>query len=453
MNKFKICLLALLLLIILPVASAKVSVDVEHTPETILPGDIVDYTVTLSNKGTSDVKVKEITLYTDLDVEPESVSDVGTITTGSSYVFPFTVEAEKAGSHTIKMHTRTQNETFKRLILVNVENKQPDIILTTPLKLNEVNNLKFYLTNPIGSIKDVSVEARFEADPKIIYLGDLTSSHKGTFRCTPESREDLSFKISYYNGRNYHQIIKTVTPEYRETKGIIVNASIPYNSVPVQDVVPLDVTISNLRNDTIYSIKVTASLKGSEKTKEIASLGSGKNSKVSFKFSPQETGKNTVQVDISYKDELNNQYTETEEVEFIALEEKPISISNIRTEIEADDTTISGDVSNSGRSTVYNALLSMQVGNEVKTFYLGSIEASDFDSFEFEFSDINASKGVLTVSWNNELGEKVELSEEIKLPENKISQATGGGNLMMVGSVIAVAILALVAVIWIKSRK
>ncbi|MFP3946120.1 MAG: hypothetical protein ACLFVI_04390, partial [Archaeoglobaceae archaeon] len=127
--------------------------------------------------------------------------------------------------------------------------------------------------------------------------------------------------------------------------------------------------------------------------------------------------------------------------------------SNIRTEKEVDGTTISGDVSNSGRSTVYNVLLSMQVGNEIKTFYLGSIEESDFDSFEFEFSNMNASKGFLTVSWNNELGENVELGQEISLPEEKVSQATGGGNLMMIGSVIAIVVLALVAVIWIKSRK
>ncbi len=453
MHKLDICLSILFLLMVLPVASAKVSVDVEHTPDTILPGDTVDYTVTLSNKGAFDVKVREIVLYTSLDVEPDSVSDVGTIPTGSSYDFPFTVKAKQTGSYSIEMHVRTQNETVKRLILVNIENIQPGIILTSPLKLNEVNDLEFYLTNPIGSIKDVSVEARFDADPQIMYLGDLTSSQKGSFRYTPESREDLSFKISYYNGRNYHQVVKTVSPEYRETKGIIINVSTPYNSVPVQDVVPLDVTISNLRNDTIYSIKVSASLKDSEKTKEIATLGSGKNSRVSFQFSPQDTGKNTVQVKISYKDELNNQYTEAEEVEFVALEEKPVSVSNIRTEKEVDGTTISGDVSNSGRSTVYNVLLSMQVNNEIKTFYLGSIEDSDFDSFEFEFSDINASKGFLTVSWNNLLGEKVELTQEIKLPEQKVGQAAEGGNLMMIGSVIAIAILALVAVIWIKSRK
>lgn len=451
MNKFEICISILLLLMILPIASAKVSVNVEHAPETILPGDTADYTATLNNQGTEEVKVKTVTLYTDLDVEPDSVSHVGTIPSGSSYVFPFTVEAEKAGSHIIEMHIRTQKETIKRLILVNVEDKQPGIILTSPLKLNEVNNLNFYLTNPIGSIKDVSVEACFDADPKIIYLGDLTSSHKGSFRYAPKSRKDLSFKISYYNGRNYHQVVKTVTPEYRETKGVIINGSIPYNSVLIQDVVPLDVTISNLRDDTIYSLEVTASLEDTEKTKEIASLGSGEDSKVSFQFSPQEVGKNTIQIDISYKDELNNQYSETEEVGFIALEEKPVSVSNIRVEKEVDRTTVSGDVSNSGRSTVYNVLLSMQVGDEAKTFYLGSIDVSEFDSFEFAFSGINTSRGVLTVSWNNKLGEKVELSKEIDLPEQKI-QTAGDSNLMIIGSVVAIAALALVAVILIKSR-
>lgn len=455
MNELKILLIALILFAILPVSSAKVTVSISHTPSTILPGDEVEYTMIITNYG-QEVKINSIRLVAEgVKVEPASFSNVGTIAAHSSIQVQFVVKTKNEGIHTIEIYIFTANETVKRLILVNVENKLPDLILTSSLNINEVNTVSFFLTNPIGSINSVTVEALFDAEPKIIYLGDLTSSGRGTFRYLPRSEDELSFKISFYNGMNRHELVKTVKPEYRQSRGIIVNVSVPYSSISVLDVIPVEVTVSNLRNDTIYSLKVKASLSGAEeeKSEEIGFLRSLTSSKASFKFSPDTPGKNKIIVRVSYEDSLNNRYSAEKDVEIMVFDEKAISVTNIETEKSFEEITITGDVSNSGRSTAYNVLLTMQLGDKIKTFYIGSIDSSDFDSFEFTFKNANESRAVLTVSWNNELGDKVEITKEIQISEEIHGEIEEGSNLLLVGSAIAAVIIAIVAIIWIKSGK
>ena len=254
---------------------------------------------------------------------------------------------------------------------------------------------------------------------------------------------------------NHHELVKTVKPEYRQSRGIIVNVSVPYSSISVLDVIPVEVTVSNLRNDTIYSLKVKASLSGAEeeKSEEIGFLRSLTSSKVSFKFSPDTPGKNKIIVRVSYEDSLNNRYSAEKDVEIMVFDEKAISVTNIETEKSFEEITITGDVSNSGRSTVYNVLLTMQLGDKIKTFYIGSIDSSDFDSFEFTFKNANESRAVLTVSWNNELGDKVEITKEIQISEEIHGEIEEGSNLLLVGGAIAAVIIAIVAIIWIKSGK
>lgn len=463
MKKAKTLLIAFTLFLIIPLSSAKVTVDVQYTPSTILPGDTVEYTLTLKNEGTQDIKVNSITIFsTNIDINPVSISSIGTLPAQSSYKLPFTARAEEPGTYSINVRvymedTLKQSYTTNQLIIMNVENKLPDIVLASPLTLGEVNRISFYLTNPVGSISDVTVKALFDAEPKSVYLGDLSTSGSGEFKYIPDGKKDLSFRISFYNGMNYHEFVRTVTPEYRQSKGIIISVSVPHSSVPVLDVVPVEITVSNLRNDTIYSIEISAFIESEsdseKKSKEIPFLGSMENSKVLFQFSPKKSGKNIIHVEVSYEDELNNRYSAEEEIELVVFDEKAISVTNINTEKSIEGITVSGDVSNSGRSTAYNVLLSMQLGDEIKTFYIGSVDSSDFDSFEFDFSNVNESKAILTVTWNNELGDRVELTKEIQISGEVIGEVTEGGNLLLIGAIIVVTVIVLVAVIWIKSGK
>jgi len=482
MKLSKIIITAIVLILITPISSSQLTVNVQISPSTLLPGDVADCVLTITNPTTKQIKVTGIDFIpSGIRVSPNSISEIGILSAGSSHEIPFAITTENPGRHTVEAKIYTTNGTISRLIMLNVEDRSPKILLVNPLVLNEVNTLRFKVVNTVSSISEVQVEALFDAEPRIVELTDLTS--EGHFEYLPVSDTSegadniLQFEISYYNGNNFHQVIDTVYPTYRESKGIVINSSVPYQSVNIKDVIPLNVKVSNLREDSIYSVKVTAFIDDSDKkTKEISTINTMKDSMVSFKFSPNNIDLNKIKIEVKYRDKFNNEYTVAEEVEITVLDEKPITISNIDTERKKDTITISGDISNIGKSTAYNVLLFMEFQGKTKTFYLGTIDSSDFDSFEFEFTDrwtangtnpnlysnSNLNSGLdisnkemrafLTVSWNNELGEKAEITQGIDVEPSATFQPAHSENLIYVGAAIAVFIIALVAFIWIKSR-
>lgn len=468
----RLIMTALVLTLIIPICSSQLTANIQISPSTLLPGDVADCVMTIKNPTLKEIKVTGIDFISSgVKVSPTSVPEIGIVSAGSSHEVPFSITTEKSGRYTIEAKIYTTNGTISRLIMVNVEDRNPKIVLLNPLVLNEVNNLKFKVVNTVSSINDVQVKALFDAEPRIVELSDLSS--EGQFDYLPlskigDSDGGIQFEISFYNGNNFHRVEDTVYPTYRESKGIVINSSIRYQSVTMKDVIPMEVKISNLREDSIYSVIVTAYIDDSDKKiKEIPIINTLEDSTVSFKFSPREMGVNTIKIEVKYRDKFNNEYTEREEIGVTVLDEKPIAISNINTEKELDIITISGDISNVGKSTAYNVLLTMLLKEKTKTFYLGTIDASDFDSFEFEFSDTGTlnrtdstgldssdmeMKAVLTVSWNNELGEKAEIKQTIDVEPTVTFQPAHNENLIYIGAIVAVFIIALVAVIWIKSR-
>jgi len=133
-----------------------------------------------------------------------------------------------------------------------VVKSKPEIVITNPLRLDEVNEVHFVLYNPIDAT-DVKVIPLFKAYPSVIF-----ADKEGSFMFYPVNRTPLRFKIEFYNGfpDNFHSYVQTVYPEFVKSRGVSINVSTPHTSYYLCDVIPVSVGISNLRGDTIYSVKV-----------------------------------------------------------------------------------------------------------------------------------------------------------------------------------------------------
>ncbi len=383
MNRF-----ALLLLLLLLIAKAQAQIAVEMNPKILLPGDVADCKLVITTHKPMLVSGIAFFAPRSIKIEPQSVS-VGKIE--SSYVLPFTLKAEKAGTYTVNVLVRTLNDSIRQVIIVRVEDLKPEIVLNSSLTLNEVNRVRFRVVSPF-SVNVVNVEPLF----------DVLGMDKNSFTFFPGKPANLTFKISFYNGPNYHEVIQTVKPEYRESKGIHVNASFPSYCM-LKDVIPIDVWVTNLRNDNIYSIKISA---GSQKI-EISHLKSMQSHKCRLLFSPDQPGNTTIHLEVEYLDEMNSKHRVVKELHIQVLNELAVSLSNL----EIENGRISGDVVNAGISRAYNVLVAS--GN--RSYYIGTINPSDFDSFELEGNSI-------TVSWNNELGEPVKVTRSILYPEPEPKQ-------------------------------
>jgi len=424
-------------------------VKIDMDPSVLLPNDIADCKLTLAVPR--ETYVRGITFFapSGIEVDPSSVTGIGWLSPGINYELPFTIKAKESGIYTIPIYINTLNGTIKQIMIVRVEDRMPKIVLDkTTFYLNEVNDVSFTISSPI-QISNVIVEPLFESNPKVIYV----ENGKGSFRFKPKTAEPLKFKLAFYNGRNYHEVIQTIDATYLESKGVLINATPQYPVVLIGDVIDIDVEVANLRNDDVFSVKIEA-LDGefSKKSFEIPMIKAGEKKSVTFKWSPKSAGMKDITLKIEYTDEFNERYSEIEKISVKVLNKTVLAISNVEVERDAGRITITGDVSNNGRSKIYNIFLEAFADGESKTFYISSLDPSDFDSFEF-LLNTNASFVTIKASWNNEIGEKFEETYEIKIPSTRIVfEERTDNTVLIVGVVVFVVVVALVAIIWKRSR-
>ncbi len=439
-----------LLFLVIQTASAQV-VKVEVNPQTLLPNDVADCKLVFTAQQTTYVSGITIFHPQEVQVIPSSFSGIGWISSGASYEFPFTIKAKKSGIYTLTIYINTLNGTIKQSLTIRVLNQMPDIVLDkTVLALNEVNTVQFTITSPLP-ISNIIVEPLFDANPRIIYV----QNGKGSFKFEPTKPEPLKFKICFYNGNNYHEVIRTVNVTYIESKGVLINVTPQYPITLIGDVDKINVEIANLRGDTIYSVNVTASNGIFSKNRaQIPMIKSGETVKTEFNLCFKSSGNKEIVIEVSYRDEFNNHYREKKVVTIEVLNETALQFSSLEIKPSLEGLTVTGDVSNNGRTKVYNIFVTASTSRQTKTYYIDSLDPSDFDTFEFTFTNYSNTI-TLHVKWTNEIGEVFETSKVFKVPSHQI-QVESTGNVDYVAIGVSLAVLVLVAfliVLAVKRRK
>ncbi|AAB90223.1 COG1361 family protein [Archaeoglobus fulgidus] len=452
--------LAVLLLAVEAVHAEGVSVSYQISPEILLPGDYADVTLTLTNPSASDVKVNSI-VVSGAKAEPSAIYSVGTIPGGGSYSITFSVKAEKVGRENLEVKIATEyrvdeknttTQTITQNILLLVDDNFPSLTVASPVYRGVVNEVSFYVSSPV-ELKDVRVEALFDAIPKTVYLGDFVGGKEGKIKFIPDSNR-LKFKISFYNGRNYHEIEKEVVVKLLTPQNVVLNVTFPYKSLFIGDAVTIPLEITNLRSDAIYDITVSAesSLGSFSSPVSIAKLDSGEGKALSFKFSPSKAGDGEAVFRVYYKDELGNGLSVERNFTITVLDSYAVMLTNVNVVREKLKYSVSGDVSNNGRSEVYNAYAVAECGDFRADYFMGNIDPSDFQSFELPV-ECNGSVKV-TVQWSNEIGETFAISKTVELKGKSLAEVEENPMPTYVSIAVAIVILAIVGfVIYRQIRK
>jgi len=422
-------------LLMVPISAEVVVQKIEMTPPILLPGDIADCKLTLT--AMKDCRVT-VTFFTPLgiEVEPSSVY-IGYLSAGASYTLPFTLKAKKSGIYIINIYIYALNKTIKQVMVVRVEDKYPKIVLhETTFTLNEVNKVDFSISSNLN-LTNIIVKPLFDADPRVIYVKDS----KGSFKFCPTKQQNLSFEIEFYNGKNYHKIIQIVHPQYKMSKGLILNIN-TYPTALLYDTIPIIINVTNLRNDVIYSTKITLTSNSGIFLKdylEIPILKSMESKSFKILYTPIKAGKNVIEVELAYSDELNNVYNIKKSVTIDVSREYALTLGNINIDVKG----VSGEICNLGKGKVYNVMI--QFGEY--RYYIGTIDPQDFDTFELPYANVSFIK----VSWNNELGEKFEINFPIKIQHSY--KVKGEEHASLIPLIVAIAVLIAVIVIVIKILK
>jgi len=485
-------LLIICIISALPASAQVVVSEIQMDPPILLPGDEAD--AILKIVASEDTSISSVVFFapSGIKIEPTIVSSIGQLKSGSTYELPFTVKANEPGKYTVDIRIRTSNGSVKQIMVIRVEDRMPELILNKSIiTLNEVNTVQFHVISPI-QLSSLVVEPMFNATPSTIYVGD----GQGAFTFYPTKPGELVFKIKFYNGRNYHEITQTIRPEYRESGGVFLNVSAPSMAV-LNDAIPIDIGITNLRDDAVYSIKLQLTSNAgvfSSQELEIPSLASSESRTSRVLYSPDVPGEIKLQLRVSYKDTVGIKYSMSKEINIRVINETPVILSNLEVERDTDGIRVSGDVSNVGLGNARNILLEINIrvinetpvilsnleverdtdgirvsgdvsnvglgnarnilleitsGEERKTYYLGTLAPSDFDSFEFKLSNASDT-AMLKIIWMNDVGRKIEVSHLVEIPASSVEKTES--NLSIIAIVAAVAVVIIVALIWIRSR-
>ncbi len=455
MDAFRVVLAALLLLAIsMSPTLAGVSVEYQVTPEILLPGDYADCTLKLLNPSSSPVDVKSIVIHGNgVTVAPALIYSVGTIPPQGSYTLPFSIKAEKVGRYNVEVRIYADNDTIVQNIMVVVDDRFPFISVEGPVYIGEVNQLRVHITSPI-ELKDVRVEAMFNASPRIVSLGSVEGEAVGVFKFSPSSEQELKFKISFYNGRNYHEVIRSLTPNYLRSKGVVLSATSPYRSLFVGDCLKVYLDVANLRGDEIFDVIVRSKAElGKFATNEVrlAKIGSGENRTVEFTYSPFKNGNDTLRFEVIYRDEFGEIRAANASLSVQVLDSLAVSLTNVEVRAEGLEITVSGDVSNNGHSTAYNVYATASCNGEVRDYYIGNVDPSDFQSFDLT---LKCNKSLeIAITWSNEVGDQFRLTRTVAV-ENEVPAPPQDNTPLIVSGIVAGAVLVIVGyVVYRQVRK
>lgn len=436
-------ILIAILLLIAPVSA--ISVSYELSPEIVLPNGYADCVIRISNPRTSEFEVNSVYFFSNtVEVTPFSVS-IGKIAPNSVYVLKVSMKSQIVGRHIVEMQIVAKNDSITVPIELIVDDKFPQIAIVSPLYKGEVKNAKIAISSPVV-LRDVRVEALFNATPGVYYIGTLSGIAQMEFRFSEEI-ETLRFKISFYNGKSYHEIERSLKARYLESKGLVTSLQLLRNVLFTGEAVNLILEIVNLRNDDVYLIEINAIGKGkfARDYARVEKLGVGEKKTLSFIFSPSESGE--VGFHITYRDYFGVKHETTASVLFTLLETKVLQIVNLQKASTLEKTRISGEIVNYGHRSALSVSISAFCGESRVDYFIGEIKANDYETFEFEVSCRNLT---LELSWWNEAGERFSTLKNVEIEAFKTEESS---NVTPLTISIATAIAVVALLLYILRRR
>lgn len=445
--RFNILLVILLVLLIAEASALTISYEI--SPEIVLPNGYADCVITLKNTESKAIEINSIAFYSNtIKFEPASILSIGNLSPEGVYTLKVSMTSSVVGRQNAEMIVSTSEGSFSQILELLVDDRFPEISLSSPIYKGEVNYAKLLISSPV-ELRNVQVEALFNAVPKTFFIGDLSGMAELQFRIS-EELDSLKFRISFYNGKSYHTIEKAVKVDYLPSKGLTANLNPSKDVLYIGEAVNLTLEITNLRNDEVYSVEVQLSGNGkfSQSVARIDKILAGEKKTLNFIFSPRESGIAQISAKVSYKDFFGNLHENYENLTLSVLDSYVLQLVNLQMPQSIGKTKISGEVINYGHRSVLNTKVSAFCDARAD-YYIGEIDANDYETFDLELS---CSEATVTLTWWNDAGDSFSISE--KLEGYRVEEQREVSSLpLYIGTIASIAVIAFVAYVIYRARK
>ncbi|WP_276271584.1 hypothetical protein [Haloarcula litorea] len=406
-----------------PVASADagatgvVVVDTSVSPETPAPGENVTVNVRVTNpaddgggfyvdhvelrNGTAD----NSTLHTDRETT-EATAD------GDAKVYNLSMEVADSGETTGVVHLDIDTydgESYELTRNVTVRAApDPSLSLSTePVGPENETDVTVAVANGRSeSVRSVAVALTPEGDG--LSLADdrrvaptIPAGNETTFTFPADEVEPgqrtLTAELGYVTAEgDYRTVTREFTPEIERAAASHPDLSLSAAPVSVANRTDLSLTVSNGLDDSVRAATLTlhdedAALRLDDDRRVASRLPAGNETTFTFPASEVEPGRQTLTAELTYVTADGENRTVTRRLSTTAervSNPAELRLTGVQLSEAGDGIVVRGSASNVGGSNVTGAVVSVAPGESVRPaaskseFFVGSVPASDFSSFE-----------------------------------------------------------------------
>lgn len=380
-------------------APANVAIaNVTATPDQPAPGEQFTVSTTIRNAQNSEAfRVDRVYLQTRGGVTKSRINDPGTIPVGSSMTIPLTLSIGDTGSQSLRVVVYGESESgeSRRLeypLSVTVREGGPQLELDvgesavgapTPVTVTVSNGEE-------SAVRNLDVRLRgdaFDTEGTRRINATLASGGERSFSLSPVPNQagthNLTAIFRFTTATGANRVI-------RETRRVDVNrlredVTVSARVAEANGTVALPVRVQNFGNAPITNVVVTASDNGTLVTRESAgTIEPNTTGTIQLPLDGVEGDSIDVTADYRIADQHGSAVTSVE------YESTPgsIDLTGVDFERDGDVYRITGSASNLGLSDVHSALVGVQSADGVqprgpsKEYFVGTVEASDFITFE-----------------------------------------------------------------------
>ncbi len=242
-----------------------------------------------------------------------------------------------------------------------------------------------------------------------------------------------------------------------------------FPSTMMNEVSQVNIDVVNRRPNDVTSVIVTPyseDVTFSPSDHFVGSIPEGNKSTVTFTVNTMnsEEGYSNVSFSVSYFNGDNIHTSDTAAKEVRVIKQSPLVFTGIETEIKGNKYTISGDLNNFGITDAKNVMISVddiegiQPLQPYANYFIGTLEADDFSSFELNarITSANISSVPVLIEFRDPDNAYTAIYQEISLESGTIHSNTDDENnsteLWVIAGIVAIAIVGIIVYSWKKRR-
>jgi hypothetical protein len=240
---------------------------------------------------------------------------------------------------------------------------------------------------------------------------------------TTKPVETVQFSLQFNNGENVRYTNTTAPINSLPSREIQISLEKYPNEVLRYDTVVFSGNITNLRQDTIYSLIMSIEGDGIVSSRDVVlpALSSMDSVPFTIRVTPISSGTKHLTLTYMYSDVLGKIYTGSTDLYIQVPDKDVLSLNGVEIKKDGIELNIIGDVSNLGNYEVKGVTVSVLASDSEESYFIGALAPSDFNSFDINIPvKENTSTITISIQFVTGVGQLITIQQNLPVKEKPV---------------------------------